>query len=353
MTFILIVIAVFATARGFEIRHDKLISESEEQAIIQNSQKIDSLPAEKISILAFGDVMLDREVFIKTQKAGDFNHPFLKIDELFQGEDIKLANLEGPITDYESQAIKDNGVRFTNSPLFLPALKSRFDILSLANNHNSDFGREGARQTKEFLFKEGIQYFGGFRNDEDLSVVLDKNGIKVGIVGYNMWVPENLQNVLNEIKRLKTVTDFVIVLPHWGAEYKDEPDWEQRADAKKLIEAGANLVLGNHPHAVQTVEVYQGKMIFYSLGNFVFDMDISERVMRGLGVRIGLERNPTGVIEDSYELLPFKINIQSQPELMGQQDAETFLKWLAKISKAAGDSKAGIEKGLILNRQGL
>jgi len=304
----LILAFVVSAGAGF------VILKARNEISLENKAVVNVPEIQKVSILAFGDMMLDRNVFLKTREAGDFNFPFLKIDPMLRQADIKIANLEGPITNFESVSQGNNRMRFTVSPDFLSALKSRFQVLGLANNHMQDFGEEGYSQTKEFLASAGINYFGDFKNrKENLSTVIEKNRIKIGFVGYHALAEENLQDIVDAIKKLEIETDFVIVFSHWGAEYQDEPAIIQKKEARMFIDNGADLVLGSHPHVVQESEDYQGKKIFYSLGNFIFDQYFSEETMKGLAVKILIEKSDEK-IEAKYDLLPIRINENSQPE---------------------------------------
>ena len=112
-------------------------------------------------------------------------------------------------------------MRFTISPDFLPILQGRFNVLSLANNHMLDFGEEGYNQAKNYLSSAGINYFGDYNNrPENLSVIIEKNGIRVGFIGYHGLVDGGFEDVLNEIPKIKAQSDFVIIVPHWGANIK-------------------------------------------------------------------------------------------------------------------------------------
>jgi poly-gamma-glutamate synthesis protein (capsule biosynthesis protein) len=194
-------------------------------------------------------------------------------------------------------------------------LQSRFDVLSLANNHMLDFGETGYKQTQNYLSNAKINYFGNYNNQpENLSTIVEKNGIKVGFVGYHGLIDKGFEDVLNEIQKIRPQVDFLIVVAHWGAEYKKVPADSTREKAKQFIDAGADLVLGGHPHVVQTIEEYNGKMIFYSLGNFVFDQYWSKDTMEGLGVEILLEKSDNNVTA-SYKQHKILINNNSQPSL--------------------------------------
>jgi len=281
----------------------------------QNSAAVIEPKIEKLSILAFGDMMLDRTVYAKTQKANDFNYPFLNIDSFLKTGDLRIANLEGPITNYKSVSNGTNRMRFTISSDFLDILKSRFEVVSLANNHMLDFGENGYNQTKEFLASAGISFFGDYKNrTENLSTIVEKNKIKIGFVGYHDLIDEGIDGVIAEIQKIKSESDFVIVMPHWGNEYQLKSSKRQQEEAKRFIDAGADLVLGGHPHVIQESEEYNGKMIFYSLGNFIFDQYFSQETMESLAIEILLEKSDNKVVA-TYKQHKILINKDSQPGL--------------------------------------
>ena len=267
----------------------------------------------RATILAFGDMMLDRTVYLKAKEAKDFDFPFLKIDSFLKNADLRIVNLEGPITNFKSVSNTINRMRFTISPEFLEPLANRFEILCLANNHLLDFGENGYEQTKQYLDGAGIKYFGDYKNrKENLSQIIFRNKIKIGFIGYHALADKNFEAIIGEIEELKSQTDFIIVFAHWGAEYIKDPSSSQKEEARMFIDAGADLVLGSHPHVVQASEEYKGKKIFYSLGNFIFDQYFSQDTMQGLGVEILLKKSNDG-IKAKYKQYPIMINENSQP----------------------------------------
>jgi len=279
----------------------------------------------QITILAFGDMMLDREVFNLTKKSGSYDYPFLKMDLFMRGVDFRLANLEGPITNFTSVAEKNNILKFTFSPLFIKPMKERFEIFNLANNHTSNFGNQGLAETRDFLLKSGIEYFGDPNNSsEHLSKIFKKNGIKIGFIGFNDLIDGNVLEVQEEIRRMKTQSDFVIIYIHWGNEYQIYPSQRQKQKARIFIDAGADLIIGSHPHVIQPMEVYKSKAIFYSLGNFVFDQYFSEATKEGLSIAILLEKQYSK-INVTYGLFPIYINDKSQSALADPERRQKIL----------------------------
>lgn len=304
----------------------------------------------KVSILAFGDMMLDRSVFLETKKAGDFNHPLLFLDDFLKDVDLTIANLEGPITNNKSISTwgnEEQRMKFTISPDFLEPLSNYFNILNLANNHMQDFGENGYEQSKTYLAQAGIGFFGDLKNRVgNISKIIDKNGIKTGLIGYHDLYFKNLPIIIEEIKKAKQEADFVIVFPHWGVEYQKEPSNTQREEARMFIDAGADLILGSHPHVIQPIEIYQGNFIFYSLGNFIFDQYFSQETMEGLAIKIFLEKHEDR-LKFFYQLIPFTINKKSQPELTDEEAKIRILNELSNISDVDEDIKKHIREGLI------
>jgi poly-gamma-glutamate capsule biosynthesis protein CapA/YwtB (metallophosphatase superfamily) len=197
--------------------------------------------------------------------------------------DLMMVNLENAVT--QSVDSMDEEFVFKMKPDFLSQLHSAgISIVNCANNHAADFGEEGILETIQHLDLAGIRHTGIGRNLSEARkpVVLDVNGIRIGFLGYggsgefiasrtrpgttsrSQWL------ILEDIKRLKPRIDFVVINIHWGVELETQPDSDQIVLAHRMIEGGADLIVGHHPHVLQGIERYHGKIIAYSLGNFVF-----------------------------------------------------------------------------------
>ena len=301
----------------------------------------------QVTLLTLGDLMLDRNVMSLTQKDGSYDYPFKKLDLFLKGSDYRLANLEGPITDFKSVSNSGNQFKFTFSPSFLAALAKRFEIFSLANNHTQNFGTNGLAQTRNNLKDAEIEFFGDPQNnDKLLSTIIVKNNLKIGLIGYHALVPTKLSVITAEIKALKKQTDWVIVYVHWGNEYREFFSFGQQKMAHDLIDAGADLILGSHPHVIEPLEIYKNKVIFYSLGNFIFDQYFSQAVSQGLSVGIVLDKvkNKT---QSEYYLMPFKISKVSQAEVMSLEEAQAVLDKLSKNSTSSIEIKNMIKSGFL------
>ena len=315
-----------------------------------------TVASSSFSLLAFGDIMLDRSVMLKTQAAGDWNHPFLLIDPLLQEYDVRVANLEGPITNFKSIANGTGGARFTFtfSPNFVEPLKNRFEVFSLANNHAHNFGQAGLDQTRKFFGDAGVKYFGGPENTVgNISTTSSYNGVILGFVGHHQLVEKGFENVIAEIKRLDHEVDLLIAMPHWGIEYEQiNPSYLQKKEAHEMIDAGVDLILGAHPHVVQPIEIYKDKVIFYSQGNFIFDQYFSEETMTGLAVGMNIEKI-NGVVQMKYKLIPLDINKQSQPSVAADPKKQKVLDHLYKYSLVEQIIKDQMKTGEFQNQYSL
>jgi poly-gamma-glutamate capsule biosynthesis protein CapA/YwtB (metallophosphatase superfamily)/GMP synthase-like glutamine amidotransferase/outer membrane protein assembly factor BamB len=245
----------------------------------------------EIELLAVGDIMLARTVEERMNQYGSL-YPFQAIYRLLQAADIAVGNLETPFTVQGRPA--DKRFIFRAHPEHIPALRTvGFDVLSLANNHILDFPPDSMDDTLAALEDLGIATVGAGRGEAAAHrpAVLEVKGVKVAFLAFAAprWrnspeVPTatdvawaDPESVRRAVAQARQEVDLVIVILHTGTEYEAQANQEQRAVAHAAVEGGATLVIGHHPHVLQDVEVYQGVPIVYSLGNFVFDMDVIER----------------------------------------------------------------------------
>jgi len=258
----------------------------EHRARSQNSLFPDPKP---VSVMFLGDIMLDRNV-ARTAMARGAEWLFASSTELFTQTDLRVANLEGAVTDNPSIAQVDNTIlRFTFDPALTKQILEPLNLsaASLANNHAYDFGKSGYTQSREYLSAWGINSFGHpYNTAGNLSTKLDSRGKTICIVGFMQLYVANTSTVINEITALRPECDKLVVFPHWGDEYTHEPNKAQVTAAHAFIDAGADMVIGAHPHVVQPLEVYQGKPIIYSLGNAMFDQNFSWDTTHGLALRV-------------------------------------------------------------------
>ncbi|TAK57778.1 CapA family protein [Patescibacteria group bacterium] len=299
-----------------------------------------------VDLFIFGDMMLDRGVRYRMNEYGQ-EYPFVQIKDLLSGHDIVVGNLEGSFTNFKSKTvgIKNAPLEFTFDPTVIPMLKNfGLTLFSLANNHSGNFGVEGLRQSRQYLSENGIKYFGDPFNSEELSKIVEVNGLKIAFVGFHEFVYQNLDKVLAEIKRVKTEADLVMVFPHWGIEYNKKMTANQRELAHAFIDAGADVVVGAHPHVIEPIEIYKNKPIFYSLGNFVFDQDFSYDTTHGLTLELRYTKK-----KSAYRLIPISI-IKSEVAVASSEDRTTILDSLAKVSSVSEDLKSQIRSGELVSR---
>jgi len=294
-----------------------------------NNQEDKSIEGDKEIIFFTGDIMLDRGAEYYSNKENNIYYPFEKISFLFEESDLVVGNLEGPIVK-NPPYFSDESLKFAFSSEMVKALsRANFNLLSLANNHTLNMGRTGLEETKELL-REGNIGFSGDPVSCDKDFSFQKNNI-IFLV-FNKSFPFNCSNqeiekIIKEI-RSENLDKFLILIFHWGQEYQEKSSIYQKELAYLSVNAGADLIIGSHPHVVQEIEEYRGKMIFYSLGNFIFDQFFSEETERGLVVKLELYLDKL-----VYSLLPVQI-FKAQPFLMVSPDLEEFLEELSLKSPA-------------------
>jgi poly-gamma-glutamate synthesis protein (capsule biosynthesis protein) len=256
----------------------------------------------QIKILFVGDMMFDRYIREGVSKYGngDYNYVFAQIKDKLSGYDLVVGNLEGPITDKSSVSVgtamdDKKNLKFTFDPAVAKALAdSNIKLVDLGNNHILNQGEEGLTQTKKYLDEAGVQYFGDAGADESRTLVKNIGGTKIGFVNYNYSVAGSFEKAIKDIEVLKKKSDIVVVCPHWGTEYKvGDPGQKIRNEAYKFIDAGADLIVGGHPHVIQLSEYHRNKKTYYSLGNFIFDQYFQKETMEGLGVELTVDSDLT------------------------------------------------------------
>jgi len=294
----------------------------------------------KASALIVGDMMLDRYVRTIIQKKG-LEYVFSPIKRIFLGSDLVLANLEGSFTDFAPNP-DPNSLKFTFDPKLIPDLKKLgFNIFNLANNHALDFVSAGFAQSKKYLKKNNIDYFGDPKNSSEISIIKNIRGLKIGWVGFN-GLTKKIDPVLEEIKKVKEEADIVAVYTHWGAEYNENFTKIQADQAHQLIDAGADVIFGSHPHVVEPIEEYKGKIIFYSLGNFVFDQLFSEKTQQELAIGAVFKKEGA-----EYYLFPLESR-SIQVNLLSGDKKDIILNDLAERSEVSDAVRKQIQTAKIV-----
>lgn len=278
-------------------------------------------PAEPqpIRLLFGGDLMFDRHIRQFMAAAG-VEFILEPMTETFQAYDAVVANLEGPITDFPSRSVNSvvgstNNFIFTFDPNVVPMLKQHDFIVNLGNNHILNFGAEGVRQTKQYLANNKLEFFGNTSwetSSAERILIKDFGELTLAFVNYNQFVDQGFPTALADVAAAKPLSDLVIVMPHWGNEYETTANQVVQNWAHQLLDAGADLIIGGHPHVIQQTEVYQGKTIYYSLGNFVFDQYFEPAVGHGLLVGVEIFSDHTMTFTE----LPIQLTPNGQTQLI-------------------------------------
>lgn len=271
-----------------------------------------------LSIQFVGDVMLDRGVRARIESQG-MDYPWRDVERFLQGAQLRVANLEGTISEDSSVATVESPFRFTFASEFVEAMKPFVDVVSLANNHSRDRDIDGELETQEWLGGLELGWFGGYATAEPVY----RFG-RVSLIGYHQFgFPIHVLTPI--IEKEDRDGQFVIVYPHWGEEYIAEPQDGQRELAKLMVEAGADLIIGSHPHVVQGIESIDGVPVIYSLGNFVFDQ-IEPGTDVGMSVIVLLNEDG-GMIY----LSPVETR-DGQPTPLSDEDAKAIFQNIAGLS---------------------
>lgn len=247
-----------------------------------------STPAPSVSFVLAGDMMFDRSVAHETVFAGKSYESILEEfgDRTFWGVDLGMANLEGPISDIPVEDdIRPNNLIFNFPPQTVDALRYlRLNGVSLGNNHSDNAGSKGLATTRRLLDEAGIAWASGpGQDDVEHTVQVIGQDLTLHVIAPHVLA--GVTDLDDQIRALDAdPKNRIIVFPHWGAEYKPIHGQSQETLAHAWIDAGADAVIGAHPHVVQDTELYRGKPIIYSLGNFIFDQFFSAETMQGLVV---------------------------------------------------------------------
>lgn len=284
---------------------------------------------DSLVLLFVGDIMLDRGVELQMQTHKDWKWPFLKVASYFQQADVVFGNLESVISDQGTKVGSIYSLRA--DPKSIEGLVfAGFDALSVANNHSLDYTTHALQQTISLLKEKGIAPIGaGSTSQEALTpFIKEMGGVKIGVIAYTAlgsplwragsqnpgiaWVDDQtLPEFTEHIRNIKNQVDILAVSLHFGDEYQSNPNEFQKRISKGAIDAGADLVIGHHPHVVQPIKQYKQGWIAYSLGNFVFDQNFSKDTMQGLLLRVQVK----GKKIEKVQALPISINPSFQPEL--------------------------------------
>jgi len=287
-------------------------------AQVEHVQEPQDLPAieiveevEPVRLLFLGDIMLGR--YVGELISNNFD-PFELVHDRLATYDLVSANLEGPITGKEDCQDKAYSFKFATSTASLLA-HHNIHAVTLANNHSLDCYNSGLADTRLFLDDAGVANVGGGNDVDSIYRVVNIGDQQIALVGYDLTLGSiALDTLYTTVEELDRTYSYVVVQMHWGEEYQSIQALYQEKIAHRLVEKGADLIIGHHPHVMQPAEIYQGVPIFYSLGNFVFDQYFGDTT-KGYAVEVLL-----GSSTSSYEILPYAI-VETQPKFLEHGDA--------------------------------
>ncbi len=264
------------------------------------------------TLLFTGDIMLGRSVEDVMTENGDA-FPFTTIARIVGDHDRAVANFEASVPEVHVKT-KSNTVRFSVKETALAEVaRTGFDILSLSNNHALDFGESGFDETKEACRRLQVSCVGHpTRYDEQSSIVTEVGDTRVGILMlHTVFGSLSTSTAATLLSKLEENSDVQYAFIHWGTEYERLHSREQEVLARFLIDEGVDGVIGHHPHVMQDVELYQGKPIFYSLGNLIFDQHFSRDVQEGYMVSVTFDKKSI-----VYTLIPYDTHdVRLQPKI--------------------------------------
>ncbi len=259
--------------------------------------------AQQVSLVFAGDTTLDDAPGALIERGGD---PLAGFAPLFAQADLRVANLECVVATTGEPANKN--YTFRAHPRVLPVLRRHLDGVTLANNHSGDYGRAAFAQMLGLLKAAGLAQAGGGMNLAEAHApwIVERNGLRIALLSYNEFMPRSFEaghdapgmawsedeQVVDDIRKARSVhrADLVLAFMHWGWENERTANARQRQLARTMIDAGADAVIGGHPHVTQDIEHYRGRPIVYSVGNFVMKETDNEAQRQAWVLRMVLDR---------------------------------------------------------------
>ena len=308
-----------------------------------------------ITFTAVGDISLGdhplcagigTHSFLRNQPA-DF--PFKHVQAVFDKADVLFGNLECTLSESGIDHSNYHSVQMRGQPNYINSLvNAGFDVLNHANNHSMQHGKEAFRETVALLEKNKIQTCGvNFENHlQGIPRIVEKQGQKLAFLGYSLrprqyfeypplYTEGTSEGINNDVQNIKEEVDFVIVSLHWGDEFIETPSPEDIQLAREIIDSGADLIIGHHPHVLRGIEEYNGGCIVYSLGNFICDMSWDNTLQQTMIFSCKL--NSDGIT--NIEIIPAYINNSFQPELLTGTERNKQLEKISKLSKEVSDNR--------------
>jgi len=310
----------------------------------------------ELRFIAVGDIMLGRGVEYWVKKNGGYKTAFEKVKHILGNGDVVFGNLECPLTSSQKGLSKNGKIVLKAAPESVTALTSAgFNLMSLSNNHIMDYYETGLFDTMELLDQNGIIYAGAGRNIDQARelAVIEKNGLKIGLLAYTDMAeivfagdpylsfaagpeksgvaPIKYEMIKEDIEKARDKVDLLAVSLHWGIEDSFKVTAEQVEFAHNLIDDGADIILGHHPHQFQGIEIYNGKPIIYSMGNILFDQNESENMESFI---VDMKYKGTELTE--FTATPVRIIKKSYVEVQTGSDAANILNRQIELCRKLG-----------------
>lgn len=303
---------VLVTLLGFIVGHELFFSPDE--------AKVKSEADSELTATFVGDLMFGRHVQEVAQEKG-YDHLFTQVSPIFEQADYVSGNFENPVIDGDEDDYEklDKQIHLYSEPEAVHALKrNNFTLLNLANNHLMDYGVEGLNDTLNTMNDEEMPHVGAGEDVNDAIEIdyQEKNGVTIATLGYTDALVEGFsalgyrpgvaraipRNIFPKIEEADENADLVFVNIHWGAEYDSDPHPDQRELGRAMIDVGADAIIGHHSHVLSEIEQYNDGVIFYGLGNFIFDQGWSKTKDSAI-VQYDLKEDGTG----QFEVYPVRI----------------------------------------------
>lgn len=312
-------------------------------------------PAVETSLLFTGVIVPARCVQAALDTLDDPDYPYEEVSSIIQEADLAIGTLNATIGDYSPHTGCVPTYVLVGSANNADALaRAGFDAMSVATNHIkncalTNCGDRAFFETLENLQRVGIAYVGAGNNHEEAMrpLVITQNGIRFGIVSLGQIEPMafagpdrpgiailNSENLKAAVDAARQVSDVVIAMPHWGPEDVAVPNWIQRGLARQFVEAGADVVVGNHTHVVQAIQEIDGVPVFYGLGNFVFDQGLRDHQQGVILVLKFQGKQYTG-----YELIPTHVDQDGRVRIAESEEAQEILQRIEDASRAVRENR--------------